>query len=221
MRRVIALAAVAVATLGVVVAADSPGAGAARQVQPPTQITVVRPVNAAGVARSNYTVQAEPTGTVDCSFADPAPSAVSPNIEQCFPDAEYAAACWDAAAPHKVLCMRNPRARKLVRIPRLGAFAPTGLAPASQRAPLAMVLANGDFCSFRIGGTRPSRVGHPHWFVSYDCNGSKFLWLRPGAHHFGVFERFASWTVIEAGASGPIVARHVLRAWFVGTFNGG
>jgi hypothetical protein len=32
-----------------------------------------------------------------------------------------------------------------------------------------------------------------------------------------VFEAFPSWTVIEAGASGPITARHVLRAFFVGT----
>jgi len=158
-----------------------------------------------------------PTGGVDCSFPDAAPSAVSPNIEQCSPSAAYAAACWKAAAPHKVLCMRNPRVRQLVRIPRLGAFAPTGLVPESERAPLSMVLANGDYCSFRIGGAAPMRANHPHWIATYYCNSGKIVWMRPGAHHYGVNEMFDSWIVIVAGATGPIFARYLTRAWFVGT----
>jgi hypothetical protein len=209
-----------VSALAVVVTVDSTSAGAARG-NPPTQITVVRPVNAAGYPVSNYTVTGEPTGGVSCSFPDPAPSAVSPNIEQCSPSAAYPVACWKAAAPHKVLCLRNPRARKLVRIPRIGAFAPTSLAPAEQRAPLSMVLANGDYCSFRIGGAAPFRMDHPQWIATYYCNSGKIVWMRPGAHHYGVNERFDSWIVIVAGATGPIFARHLLRAWFVGTYQGG
>ena len=219
MRRLVALAAVSAAALGIAVTVDSTSAGAARG-NPPTQITVVRPVNAAGFPSPGFTVQGEPTGSVDCSFPDPAPSAVSPNIEQCFPSAEYAAACWKAAAPHKVLCLRNPRARKLVRIPRQGAFAPTALVPERDRAPLGMVLANGDFCSFRIGGAVGQRAGHPRWVATYFCSNGKLVWMRPGAHHFGVNERFDSWIVIEAGTTGPIIARHLLRAWFVGTHHG-
>jgi hypothetical protein len=216
MRRFAALAALSMTVLGVAVAADP--AGAARRDFPATLKTIVRPVNAAGFARPGYTVTSEPTNSADCSFPDPAPSAVSPNIEDCSPTAAGAFACWKAAAPHKVLCLRDPRVRKLARIPRLGAFAPTGLAPADQRAPLAMVLGNGDYCSWRSGGTGPQRMDHPQWTVSYYCNSGKAIWVRPGAKHYGVFERFPSWTVIVAAETGPISARHVLRAWFVGTF---
>ena len=217
MRRLLALAAIALSALGLAVAVDP--AGAAVQGAPPTQISVVRPVNAAGFPRTGFTVTPEPTGEVFCSPAFPSPGAVSPNIESCYPSAEYAIACWKAAAAHKVLCMRNPRARKLVRIPRSGPFAPTPLAPASERAPLSMVLSNGTYCSIRDGGAGPSRAGHPHWTATYYCDNGKIIWMRPGAKHLGVFERFPSWTVIEAGATGLIVARHVLRAWFVGTFH--
>jgi hypothetical protein len=182
--------------------------------------TVVRPVNAAGFARPGFLVTPEPTGSVDCTFPLPSPGAVSPNIESCFPSAEYAVACWKASAAHKVLCMRNPRVRHLVRIPRTGAFAGTPVAHARDRAPLSMVLADGANCAIRDGGTRPSRSGHPNWSVTYDCDNGKFVWRRPGAPHFGVNEQSASWVVIEATATGPIVARHVVRAWFVGTFGG-
>jgi hypothetical protein len=215
MRRVTALAALSLLALAAAVGAQP--AGAARHDFPPTQKSIIRPVNAAGFARPGYTVTGEPTGSVDCSFPDPSPGAVSPNIEWCSPSAEYAIACWKAAAPHKVLCMRDPRVRKLVRIPRLGAFAPTGLAAPRDRAPLAMVLGNGDYCSIRDGGTGPQRADHPQWIATYYCNSGKIVWLRPGARHLGVFEAFPSWTVIVAGESGPIAARHVLRAWFVGT----
>jgi hypothetical protein len=217
MRRLLALAAISISGLGLAIAVDPAGAVAAHRF-PPTQKTIVRPVNAAGFARPGYTVTPEPTNHANCSFPDPAPSAVSPNIETCSPTVAAAFACWNAAAPHKILCIGNPRARKLVRIPRSGPFAPTGLAPAAERAPLSMVLANGDYCSFDTGGTGAIRVGHPLWRATYNCNDGKFLWRRPGAKHSGVFERFPDWTVIEARASGPITARHVLRAWFVGTF---
>jgi hypothetical protein len=215
MRRLLALIAIALSGLGLAVAAGPAGAAAHRY--PDTIKTIVRPVNAAGFAMPNYTVTGEPTGSVDCSFANPSPGAVSPNIEFCFPSAEYAVACWKAHALHRVLCLRNPRQHKLVRIPRQGAFAPTALAPARQRAPLGLMLVTGTYCSLRDGGAGPMRQGHPQWAATYYCNDGKALWLRPGAPHLGVFMRFPSWTVIEAGESGPIVARHVLRAWFAGT----
>lgn len=218
MRRLLALIAIALSALGLAVATGSAGA-AARRGHPPTQITVIRPVNAAGFARPNFTVTGV-TGAVDCSFPDPSPGAVSPNIENCSPSAAGAFACWKAAAAHKVLCLRNVRVRKLTRFQRMGAFAPTALAPADQRAPLAVALANGDFCTLRTGGTGAIRQGHPHWTETYFCNSGKFLWQRPGSHHYGINEQFDSWIAVEAGASGPIFARYLLRAWFVGTYHG-
>ena len=219
MRRLLALVAIAMSALGLAIAVNPAGAAAAHRV-PATVKIVVRPVNAAGFARPGFTVTGEPTGSVDCSFAVPSPGAVSPNIESCFPSAEYAVACWKAAAPHKALCMRNPRVHKLVRIPRQGAFAPTAVAPAHDRAPLGMELVNGNFCAIRDGGAGPTRAGHPQWVATYYCDNGKAIWMRPGARHFGVFEAFPSWTVIVAGPTGPITAHHVAKAWFVGTFTG-
>ena len=219
MRRLLALIAIASSALGLVVATGTAGAAVSRD-HPPTQITVIRPVNAAGFARPNFTVVGV-TGSVDCSFADPSPGAVSPNIENCSPTAAGAFACWKAAAAHKLLCLRNVRARKLTRIHRMGAFAPTGLAPVLQRAPLAVALANGDYCTLRTGGTGAIRQGHPRWVETYFCNSGKFLWQRPATNHYGINEQFDAWIAVEAGASGPIFARYVLRAWFVGTYHGG
>lgn len=221
MRRVLSLAAVAVATLGLAVVVDSTSAGAARQGHLPTQITVVRPVNASGHAAIGFHVLSEPTGAVNCNFPNPSPAAVSPNIEWCNPSAEYAVACWKAAAANKVLCMRNPRHKRLVRIQRVGPFAPTGLAPAEERAPLSMALANGDYCSIRGGGAGPIRTDHPQWVATYYCDSGKIVWMRPGAHHYGVNEVLDSWIVIVAGSTGPIFARYLTRAWFVGTYHGG
>lgn len=219
MRRLLALTVIALSALGLAVAINPAGARAAQRVSP-TQRIVVRPVTTAGVARTGFVVTPEPTGSVDCTLALPSPGAVSRNIESCFPSFEYAIACWKAAAPHKVLCMRNPRLPKLVRIPRTGAFAGTPVAPARDRAPLSMVLGDGAYCTLRDGGTRSHRAGHPRWVVTYDCDNGKEIWRRPGAPHFGVNELHPSWTVIEAGPSGPINTRHVVRAWFVGTFTG-
>jgi len=218
MRRPVVLAATLLLAAGVGVPAEPAGASAHRY--PATQKSIIRPVNAAGFARAGYRVMPEPSGGVDCSFPDPSPGAVSPNIEFCSPSAAYAVACWKAAAAHKVLCMRDPRVRQLARIQRLGPFAPTGLAPASDRAPLSMVLGNGAYCTIRDGGAGPERAGHPRWVATYYCDNGGIVWMRPGARHQGVFEGAPSWTVIVAGTSGPIFARHALRAWFVGTFAG-
>jgi hypothetical protein len=219
MRRLLALIVTALAAVGLAVAVNPAGAATAHRV-PATRKIVVRPVTATGIARSGFTVTAEPSGSVDCTFPVPSPAAVSPNIETCFPSAEYAVACWKAAAPHKVLCLRNARVHKLVRIPRHGAFPGTPIAPADKRAPLSMLLASGQYCGIRDGGAGPTRAGHPQWVATYYCNNGKAIWMRPGAAHFGVFEAFPSWTVIVAGESGPITTHHVAKAWFVGTFNG-
>ena len=185
----------------------------------PTVKVVVRPVTSTGHHRAGFTVSGEPSGLVDCSFADPSPGAVNRNIEFCSPSAEYAIACWKAAAPHRVLCMRNPRRKHIVRIPRHGAFASTNLAPASQRAPLVFNLRDGDHCSIRDGGAGPIRQGHPHWVATYYCVDDGVVWMKPSAAHLGVNESAASWTVLTGGETGPLVTRHLTKAWFVGTYH--
>jgi hypothetical protein len=217
--RVLALIAAALALVTGAAVLDVP-AGATTTVQPTVKI-VVRPVTTTGHARAGFTVSDEPTGQVDCSFASPSPGAVNKNIEFCSPSVEYAVACWKAAAPHHVLCMRNPRRNAVVRIPRTGAFAPTAIAPAAQRAPLGFTLGDGDYCSIRDGGAWPQLPGHPHLFGTYSCAHDGAVWASSTSAHLGVNESNPVWTVRTAQfGSSTLVTRHIVKAWFVGTYFG-
>jgi hypothetical protein len=183
-----------------------------------TQVVVVRPVNASGHGEPGFTIRSERTFAVDCRFRQPSPGAVSPNIEWCSPTVAYPVACWDAAAPHRVLCLQDPRRQELVRYPRSGRFAPTSLAAPDKRAPLWLRLADGDFCSFRAGGAWPQLPGHPHLFGTYACPHDGAVWATLGAAHYGVNESRASWTVLTAQfGHRHLVTKHVARAFFVGT----
>ncbi|HKC29855.1 MAG TPA: hypothetical protein VKB75_17705 [Jatrophihabitans sp.] len=210
----------AVATAALAAVATSVGVASAATTKgfPATARIVVRPVTASGQVRAGFTVTGQPNQQVDCSFRDPSPAAVSPNIEFCSPSAEYAVACWKAALPHRVLCMRDPRTDHLVRIPRIGAFAPTPVAPAAQRAPLVMKLLDGDFCSIRSGGAGGSLLGHPNLFITYYCVHAGAVWAAMTPRHEGVNESRPSWTVQTARpGQHTLVTRHVVKAWFVGT----
>jgi hypothetical protein len=217
--RALALTAAAVAL--VAAAATLESSAAATTTAPPTVKVVVRPVTSTGHVRAGFAVSGEPSGQVNCTFVNPSVGAVNRNIEECSPAAEYAIACWKAAAPHRVLCMRNPRSKHVVRIPRAGAFAPTDVAPAAQRAPLVMRLGDDDVCAIRIGGTYGTLPGHPNLFATYICNHDGAVWASPSAPHRGVNETNPVWTVRTAHAgSHTLVTRRVAKAWFVGTYFG-
>lgn len=217
--RVLALTAAAVALLTGTAILDAPATAATTA--PATVKVVVRPVTSAGHARDGFSVTGEPSGQVYCNYPDPSPGAVNRNIEFCSPSAEYAVACWKAAVAHRVLCMRNPRVKKLVRIPRVGAFAKTAVAPPADRAPLVMRLGDGDVCSIRDGGAWGSLPGHPYLVGTYSCQHDGAVWAGPHAAHQGVDESNPSWTVRTAQfGSHTLVTRHVVKAWFVGTYFG-
>lgn len=211
-------AAVGAAVLLISSVASFAGASAAPA---PTVKDVVRPVTSAGHASAGYTVTREPSQQVDCSFREPSPGAVSPNIEFCSPSFEYAIACWKAAASHRVLCLRDPRSKHLVRIPRHGSFAPTGLAPSAQRAPISIRLSDGDLCSIRDGGAWSQLPGHPNLFGTYSCAHDGAVWASVSAKHQGVNESHPTWTVRTAQfGSHTLVTQRVAKAWFVGTRHG-
>lgn len=217
--RVLAITAAALALLAGAAALEAPASATTAAA---TVRVVVRPVTSTGHVRAGYTLVTEPSGLVDCRFPEPSPGAVSRNIEFCSPSAEYAVACWKSAVPQRVLCIRNPRHKQVVRIPRTGAFAPTALAPARERAPLGMTLGNGTYCSIRDGGAWGTLHSHPTWFGTYSCDNGSVVWSPPTANHHGINEIDPSWTVRTAPASGvgSVVIRHVVKAWFVGTFYG-
>lgn len=211
-------AAVAVATLPVALAVNADAASPAGAQLQATVKVVVRPVTTASHPSAGFSVTGEPSGQVDCSVKEPSPGAVSLNIEFCSPSFEYAIACWKAAAPHRVLCMRDPRSKRLWRIPRHGAFASTGLAPRAQRAPLEIRLGDGHLCFIRDGAAGGTLPGHPNLFATYTCAHDGEVWASDNAKHNGVNESHATWTVRTAhDGSRTLVTRRVAKAWFVGT----
>lgn len=182
-----------------------------------TAVTVVRPVTAAGHAVAGYTVKRETTGSVYCSFPQPSPAAENRNILQCDPSSEYAPACWRSATPHRVLCLRDARKKRLVKIRTVGAIASVK-APAHP-IPLDMRLGNGAYCTLRVGGAGAALQGHPHYGVVYYCTDREAVWARFGDRRAGIDKTHRVWRVQVApdNGQGPLRTRRVAHAWFVGT----
>ena len=220
MRRLTVLVLSVLLLVGAAVTGSAASASALQR-YPDTWITVVRPVNASGHAEPGFTITAASrTSSIDCRFGDPSWVALSPHIAYCSPSAAYAEACWKAAAPRKALCYLDPRSRKLVRYPLYhGVWRdPTPMVPADQRAPLAIVLADGEYCSIRDGGAWERLPGHPNLYGTYACGRNDAVWAVADARHAGVNESQSSWTVRTARfGTRHLVTRHVLRAWFVAT----
>ncbi|HZC71709.1 MAG TPA: hypothetical protein VE442_13525 [Jatrophihabitans sp.] len=211
-------AAVGFAALAAAVAVNADAASPAGSPLQGTVKVVVRPVTTAGHPSTGFSVTGEPAGQVDCSFKEPSPGAVSSNIEFCSPSFEYAIACWKAAAPHRVLCLRDPRSQRVWRIPRHGAFASTHLAPRAQRAPLEIRLGDGHLCFIRDGAAGGMLPGHPNLFGTYTCAHDGEVWASENAKHNGVNESHPTWTVRTAhGGSHTLLTRRVAKAWFAGT----
>jgi len=220
MRRLIALTAIALSALGLAVAVNPSGAGAARRVTH-TVKTVVRPVTAGGHVAAGFTLHNQPNHSVNCSAQSPSPGAVSPNIEVCKPLSEYAIACWKSAVAHRALCMRNAKSKDVYQIPRTGAFAPTPIAPAAYRAPLLIKLGDGDYCAIGVGTAVGTLTTHPSLYGTYGCLRAGYVWSPVTGKHFGVNESNPLWKVRTAPSGNhQLVTKIVVQAWFVGTRTG-
>ncbi|HVT63617.1 MAG TPA: hypothetical protein VHD81_00500 [Mycobacteriales bacterium] len=214
--RHLALAISVVVGLGPGLVALAPPAVAA----PATVKVIVMPVTVSGTAASGFSVKKQDPGfPVDCRYKDPSIAAVSPDIETCSPSAAYAPACWKAAAPGKVLCMRDASSHKVFLIKREGRFADTAIAKPRDRAPLDFVLTDGTKCQIRIGGAWGPVPHHPNLYGAYSCDRHDAAWLyAKGSHsdaHAGIDESGASWR-IRTGYK-HIVWRHIATAYFVAT----
>jgi hypothetical protein len=226
MRARVALTAALVSMLGLAAPALASNAGgaptsgshAAASSSATTRV-VVRPVTKAGVHAAGFHVKKEQSSSVDCSFRDPSPGAVNRNIELCSPSAEYAIACWKSTRAHHVLCTRDPSSKRLYLIRRSGKFARTGPESKKDRAPLLLILRDGTRCSIRDGGAWGTIKSHPNWVGTYSCDHHGDVWSPAHAHHDGVNESHAAWTVHTASASGNghVTVRAVRKAYFVGT----
>src|SRR5262245_47363540 len=85
-----------------------------------THRVVVRPVDRQGDPVHGWTVTRQHGSKVSCSGASAA--AVSKNIVECFPAAEYLPSCWKSRH-HTVLCLRDATRHQLVRVRYAGTIA--------------------------------------------------------------------------------------------------
>lgn len=213
LRLTVALAAGSASVLAATASDAAPAAHAA------TVQVFVAPVKASGHHVAGYTVQPEHGGNVFCNPADPSPVSVSANVEECSPSVEDAVACWLSSRAGRVLCLRNPRKHVLALIKLSGPFANTAPVSAHQLSPFFLVLSDGAVCSIRDGGAWGTLKSHPNYRGSYSCTKNGDVWSKPRAAHSGVNETSTLWTVRTARAkgTGPLVTRHVAKAYFVET----
>jgi hypothetical protein len=209
MKRAAAVATVAVVTAGLLGsgATSASGQGAVTR----THRAVVRPVDASGHARPGWTVHRARGLTVQCDGS--ASAAVDDGIYACFPTAAYLPACWPSGH-HTVLCLRDARSRKLVRVQYSGSL---GRATASDRpSPQDLDLAHGEGCSLRVGGAWDTLPTHPNWLGFYSCAHGSVYGPQRGD---GVDRSTQPWTVRiwKSGTKHRVLHRSVAAAYFVGT----
>jgi hypothetical protein len=190
---------------GTAVAADG-GSRAAK-----THVVVVRPVNTAGKAQPGWSVRRMRGVRAECDGS--AAAAVDDGIYACYPSAAYLPACWPSRH-HTVLCLRDAREQKLVRVRYRGKL---GSATAPQRpSPQDLDLARGQTCDLRVGGAWGTLPTHPNWVGFYSCtHGSVY----GPPHGDGVDRAAQPWTVRvwKSGTAHRVVRRAVATAYVVGT----
>lgn len=211
MRIAIALAAVAATTVaGTLAVCGAAVAGHTDQRSSTTQRVVVRPVDSTGHARPGWSVHRMRGLRADCGGS--AAAAVDDGIYACFPTAAYLPACWPSQH-HTVLCLRDARARKLVRVRYSGTL---GAATPARPSPQDLDLARGQRCDLRVGGAWGTLPSHPSWVGFYSCTHGSVYGPPSGD---GVVRSVRPWTVRvwKSGTPHRVVHRSVLTAYYVGT----
>jgi hypothetical protein len=212
MRRTALLVLTALSVAFAALAAFAVGTSSAGAALPHTQKIVVRPVHANGTPVAGYSVSHESFDGFTCS--GPSSGAVDNNIEFCGFSATYTVACWKSSN-HTVLCLRDPRAKELVRIRYQGTFHPA--TKLHNPSPQALALFNGNYCEIRDGGAWPMIKGHPQWNGYYGCRHNGIY----GTGRDGIDRSVNPWRVHIVndpnGGPGSIVNRRVQLAYYVGT----
>jgi len=209
---VLAAAALAAGAPAGALAAAAPAGPAAAHLTaaPHTVRAVVRPVDSRGHAAAGWTVHRQRGVSVQCDGSSPA--AVSRDIVECFPTAEYLPACW-RSGHHTVLCLRDARNRTLVRVRYTGTV-PQVSAP-RHPSPLDLRLPH-QACSLRIGGAWGTLPSHPAWLGFYSCDRGSVYGPPSGD---GIDRSHQPWTVhvVKRGTKQRVVVRRVRTAYVVGT----
>jgi len=207
--------AVVAAAAAVSLAPQAGAATASGQTLPHTKKVVVRPVHRDGRPVSGYTVVPENHGPA-FTCTSPSPVSVDSGVAWCGSSADATIACWKSGH-HTVLCLRDPRVHKLVRIGYSGTFR-AGHA-LGRPEPEGLVLGNRDYCTVRIGGAWGPVAKHPTWVGYYSC-GSGSAVYGPIKLRDGIDRSVDPWRVHVVSGNAPdqvIHTRRVAVAYFVGT----
>lgn len=210
--------AAAALTAVVTAASAAQGAAPARRALTHTTSVVVRPVSWTADVTAGYWVSRETPGVLNCTAGMASPGAVDPDILECSPSAEPAVACWLSHVPHRSLCLLDPRKKHLVSLKRDGVMAQSLPAVTSKRAPLALRLADGNYCSIRINGAGAILQGHRRYGVTYYCQHGQAAWAPFAGRTWGIDRSQPVWRVRTAPANGhgKLRTRNVAKVWFVG-----
>ncbi len=202
----VVLAAVTAAALASVTGGSARAGGT-----PHTHRVVVRPVDAHGHPVAGWTVHRQRHVSVQCDGG--ALAAVDDGITECFPTAAYLPACWKSQH-HTVLCLRDARRQKLVRVRYTGSFG----SPTAPRhtTPEDLDLAGGQQCDVRFGGAWSTLPSHPRWLGFYSCAHGSIYGPASGD---GIDREHPVWTVHEwrSGTKESVVRHRVATAYYVGT----
>ncbi|WP_460604779.1 hypothetical protein [Jatrophihabitans fulvus] len=186
--------------------------------RPKTVEQIVRPVTAQGAPADGWSVQAEqmPDG-FRCVGSSPV--AVDPGIATCGAPEDFTIACWKST-DRTVLCLRDPKVKRLARIGYAGSF-PSSPAP-TLAIPLEVGLRYFGTCMVRDGGAALTPPAHPTWTATYACASSKHglgYLVGPRSGSGGIDRSTRLWTVHWKNAhrpNGKIVKDRVVTAYVVG-----
>ncbi|HZY77479.1 MAG TPA: hypothetical protein VFE40_14270 [Jatrophihabitantaceae bacterium] len=213
-RWVFSIAAAVVATA--ICSVSQASATTSGQALPHTKLVVVRPVHENGTPVHGYQVVHETHGSgFTCAFHSPV--SVSSGVAWCGASADATIACWKSQQ-HTVLCLRDPRVRKLVRIRYSGTYS------AGHRVkhplPEALDLRRVGDCSVRIGGAWGPVAKRPNWVGYYSCSHGASVY-GPQRLNGGIDRSVNPWLVHVVRFNGHtnVLARpdRVAVAYFVGT----
>ncbi|WP_181063627.1 esterase/lipase family protein [Nocardia nova] len=183
---------------------------------PQPKITVLRPFDRAGKLAAGWALDDRTTGTIDCRFASPSPSAVDPGIQECAPVAAEADSCLITPQATTAFCLENPFAPTIVRNAITGQTHTDS--PATEfPVPIGIILDDGTTCRRRIGGSWPTTDAKPDYVGYYNCSqGAKFraVWGPPDGN--GITKTESGWIVETGGEHGSLTTHKITEALFVG-----
>jgi hypothetical protein len=180
---------------------------------PATARVVLSPVKPDGRPVTAYAVSEEGGTTVECDYSSPL--ALDRHVISCSPSAASADACWVAAQPAHVLCLRDPWEKRLVDLSTIGRPEESSAADyaAIHPVPIGLELSDGDRCRARNGGAWDSQEWHPNYVGYYSCTKHQAVW----GDRTSIDMTTSAWKVKVGDANGSLITRGVVKAYFVAT----